>query len=296
MAYLYYPGCSLTGTARDYDISTRAIMRGLGIELTEITDWTCCGASAADAVDPLLSLSLPARNLALAQQNRNALDIMAPCSACYLNLLKVSRKLSRRPDLRPAIDEVLATEQLKLSGSGPRVRHLLDVMSQDIGAAAIANAVSRPLSDLTIAPYYGCQCLRPYPVFDDPETPTTMTDLIAATGAGVHRWTQAARCCGAANVNIHAVAGITRIASILDDARGADAIATVCPMCQINLEAYQKQAAARLGRDATISIIYLPQLIGLSMDITPEQLGLDLNLSLTAAFQAKISPAKRSDG
>ncbi len=295
MAYLYYPGCSLTGTARDYDISTRAMMRGLGIELTEINDWTCCGASAADAVDALLSLSLPARNLALAQQSQDLLDILAPCSACYLNLLKVSRKLKQRPDLRPAIDAVLATEQLKLSGNGPHVRHLLDVMSQDIGAATIANAVNRPLSDLTVAPYYGCQCLRPYPVFDDPETPTTMTDLIAATGASVHRWAQAARCCGAANVNIHAAAGITRIARILDDARGTDVIATVCPMCQINLEAYQKQAATYLGRDVTISIIYLPQLIGLSMNLTPEQLGLDLNLSLTAEFQAKISQVKQSE-
>ncbi len=125
MKYLYYPGCSLEGTATEYDYSTRALMQALGVELTEIADWTCCGASAAEAVDHMLALALPARNLALAEHGDGNPDILVPCSACYLNLKKVEQKTRREPELLKKINDILLADGLRIKGS-TRVRHLLD--------------------------------------------------------------------------------------------------------------------------------------------------------------------------
>ncbi|MDX2446995.1 MAG: heterodisulfide reductase-related iron-sulfur binding cluster, partial [Desulfobacterales bacterium] len=173
MKYQYYPGCSLEGTALEYNISTQALMRAVGAELVEIDDWTCCGASAAEATSYFLSLALPARNLALAEKLDGLNDIMVPCSACYLNLKKVEQKIKKDADLLEKINEVLEEEKLNLHGK-LRVRHLLDVVSNDIGPGKIKDLVKKPFTDLKIAPYYGCQCLRPYAVFDDPEKPKSM--------------------------------------------------------------------------------------------------------------------------
>ncbi|MEJ2729932.1 MAG: heterodisulfide reductase-related iron-sulfur binding cluster, partial [Deltaproteobacteria bacterium] len=179
MRYLYYPGCSLEGTAAEYDLSTRRFMQAAAVELIEIEDWTCCGASAAEATSELLSLALPARNLAIAEKMDDASDILVPCSACYLNLKKVEEKIRKDRKLMDTLNDILAEEKLRLQ-SRVTVRHLLDVVANDIGAQKIQDLVKRPFSDLNIAPYYGCQCLRPYRIFDDPEKPRSMEPLIGA--------------------------------------------------------------------------------------------------------------------
>ena len=168
MKYLYYPGCSLEGTAREYDLSTRAIMRSAGVDLLELEDWTCCGASAAAATSYMLSLALPARNLALAEKMGDGMEVLVPCSACYLNLKKVEEKIKKDPELLARLNTILKAEGLQLSGK-VRVRHLLDVIANDLGPELIRSLAKKSLGDLTVAPYYGCQCLRPYAVFDDPE-------------------------------------------------------------------------------------------------------------------------------
>ncbi|MDD3992343.1 MAG: CoB--CoM heterodisulfide reductase iron-sulfur subunit B family protein [Desulfobacterales bacterium] len=288
MKYLYYPGCSLEGTAREYDISTRAFMAAMGAELTEIEGWTCCGASAAEAVSELLTLVLPARNLALAEgMTPPGRDILVPCSACYLNLRRVEEKTRGSHDLKDRINEALAVEGLVYHG-GTRTRHLLDVVSRDLGAAAVARRVVRPLTGIRVAPYYGCQCLRPYAVFDDPEAPRSMEPLIAATGADLHPWTMGSKCCGASHMNTKMEVGLKLVGAILEAAQGADAVVTVCPMCQINLEAYQRQVARQTGVAGTMTILYLPQLLGLAMGLSPEALRLDLNLAVTGGFLEKF--------
>jgi len=287
MKYLYYPGCSLEGTAAEYDISTRAFLEAAGVELTELEDWTCCGASAAEAVSELLSYALPARNLALAEKMSQDSDLLVPCSACYLNLKKVEVKAKEKAAFREKINRILAEEDLLIRGK-TRVRHLLDVVSRDLGAERIKKHVTRSLEGLTIAPYYGCQCLRPYRVFDDPEAPQSMAPLIEATGAAVHPWDMGARCCGASHMSTKQEVALELVGAILKAARGADAVATVCPMCQMNLEAYQAKVSENIGEAANITIVYLPQLLGLAMGLSEKDVRLDLNLAVDPAFRTKL--------
>jgi heterodisulfide reductase subunit B len=287
MKYHYYPGCSLEGTALEYDRSTRAVLAALGVELAEIEDWTCCGASAAEATSGLLALVLPARNLALAERQSAAMDLLVPCSACYLNLRNVQEKIRRDLPLAAKINTVLGEEQLHLHGR-VRVRHLLDVLATDLGPQAILPKAVHPLAGLRSAPYYGCQCLRPYAGFDDPELPISMESLIRATGAEIFPWKVGGRCCGASHMSTQREVGLALVAGILGSACGADAVVTVCPMCQMNLEAFQGPAGRTVGRDLHISILYLPQLIGLSLGLPANELGLDRNLALAGDWPGRL--------
>ena len=290
MKYFYYPGCSLEGTAAEYNISTRRVMQHAGAELMEIEDWTCCGASAAGAISHLLSLALPARNLAIVEKTGNAKDILVPCSACYLNLKRVEEKTRKDSQMLDRLNVILAEEQLQLHGS-IRVRHLLDVLANDLGAERIHALVEKELNGIQVAPYYGCQCLRPYAVFDDPEAPHSMEPIIEATGASVRHWQMGTKCCGASHMNTKMEVGIELVANILKDARGADAIVTVCPMCQLNLEAHQRKISKRYHQDLKITILYLPQLLGLAFGISEKELGLNLNLTGIDRLNEKLQRA-----
>lgn len=289
-SYLYYPGCTLETSAREYDLSTRSFLAHLGIEITEIDDWTCCGASAAEASSALLSLALGARNLALAEAQAPGTDILVPCSACYLNLKRAAVESSADPEVKKRINTVLAEEELSIAAPAG-VRHLLDVLSVDVGAAAVANGVVQPLTGLKVAAYYGCQCLRPYGVFDDPEKPTSMDALIQATGAEVFPWEMRARCCGASHLTTKRVVGLKLVEAILADAQGADLVVTVCPMCQLNLEAYQGAVSRNAGADLSIPVLYLPQLLGLAVGLEAEAVGLSLNLALTDGLKSRLTQA-----
>ena len=290
MKYLYYPGCSLEGTAREYDLSTRAFMQELGADLLEIKDWTCCGASAAEATSYLLSLALPAYILAMAEKMNGVGEILVPCSACYLNLKKVEEKSRKDPALLDKINTILEEEKLQLRGQ-VRVRHLLDVVARDVGPKKIFARLKNPLLDLSIAPYYGCQCLRPYSVFDDPEAPTSMEPVIKAAGAKIHPWNMGSRCCGASHMTTKPEVALELVAAILKAARGADAIVTVCPMCQMNLEAYQKKISGMYKEDLSMTILYLPQFLGLALGLSEKDLRIDLNLTITKSFQKKLQRA-----
>lgn len=287
MNYLYYPGCSLQGTALEYNISTKRFLQEMGINLTEIDDWTCCGATAAESISALLSLALPARNLALAEKMNGNRDILVPCSACYLNLKKAEEKTKSDPELLIKLNEILKENELELNGK-VRVRHLLDILSKDLGSEIIQNRLKRPFSGFSIAPYYGCQCLRPYRVFDDPEAPTSMEPLIKATGAEIHSWKMGSKCCGASHMNTEMEVALELTGAILKGAQGADAIVTVCPMCQMNLESYQNKISRINGKDLRISILYLPQLLGLAIGLSEKDLRIDLNLAITETFREKL--------
>jgi len=287
MKYLYYPGCSLDGTALEYNLSTQAFMQAVGAELVELDDWTCCGATAVESVSHLLSMALPARNLAVAEKMNASKDILVPCSACYLNLKKVEEKTKKEPELLEKINEILSEEKLQLNGT-VRVRHLLDVLSQDLGPESIQSRLKRSFAGFKIAPYYGCQCLRPYAVFDDPEAPRSMEPLINATGAEVHSWDMGGRCCGASHMNTKMEVALELVGAILKSARGADAIVTVCPMCQMNLEAYQQKISKMNGEDLHITILYLPQLLGLAVGLSEKDLRLNMNMSIAKGFREKL--------
>ncbi|WP_461208654.1 CoB--CoM heterodisulfide reductase iron-sulfur subunit B family protein [Desulfocurvus sp. DL9XJH121] len=282
LQYAYYPGCSLTASAVEYDASTRAMLAALGADVAEIPDWTCCGASAGQAVSELLAFALPARNLALAERELAGRDVLAPCSACYLNLLAASEEARADRALHTRVEEALSVDNLEWGNFAP-VRHILEVLIQDVGADRVRELTAHSLAGFSVAPYYGCQILRPYAKFDDPELPVTMEPLIRATGAEVHAWDKGAACCGASLSTTHRAAALPRIREILDAARGADAVLTVCPMCQMNLEAFQRESGAR-----AVPILYLPQFLGLAMGLPGEALMLDKNLSSLGGFLKKF--------
>ena len=277
MKYIYYPGCSLEGTALEYNVSTQAVMEVLGSELVELDDWTCCGASAAEATSYLLSIVLAARNLALGERMDVSGDFLIPCSACYLNLARVGEHVKQDPGLLHKINQVLSEEGLSYN-RGARVRHFLDVVANDFDRETVQTLVKRKLSGLRVAPYYGCQALRPYGTYDDSEQPRSMEPVIEALGAEVHPWTMGARCCGAALMSTKRDVALEHVGAILAAARGADCIVTICPMCQINLEGYQTK----------VSILYFPQLMGLAFGLSEEKLRLNLNLALTDSLRAKL--------
>ena len=277
MKYIYYPGCSLEGTALEYNVSTQAVMQVLGSELVELDDWTCCGASAAEATSYLLSIVLAARNLALGERMDVSGDFLIPCSACYLNLARVGEHVKQDPGLLHKINQVLSEEGLSYN-RGARVRHFLDVVANDFDRETVQTLVKRKLSGLRVAPYYGCQALRPYGTYDDSEQPRSMEPVIEALGAEVHPWTMGARCCGAALMSTKRDVALEHVGAILAAARGADCIVTICPMCQINLEGYQTK----------VSILYFPQLMGLAFGLSEEKLRLNLNLALTDSLRAKL--------
>jgi heterodisulfide reductase subunit B2 len=287
MRYLYYPGCSLEGTALEYGVATRAVMEALDAEIKEIDNWTCCGASAAESKSSLLSLVLPAVSLARAEEMNMGADVLAPCSACYLNLKKVEIKTRKEPGLLKTINTVLKEENLSYRAT-IKVRHLLDVLVNDMGPEKIKSKIRYPLKGLKIAPYYGCQCLRPYSVFDDPEEPKSMEPVLKAAGADIFSWNMGPKCCGAALLTTKREDGLKLVASILKAAKGADAIATVCPMCQMNLEAFQDIISTRQKQNLSISVVYLPQLLGTAMGIDPKKLRIDLNLAVAKDFSHRL--------
>ena len=196
MKYSYFPGCSLKGLGRAYEESLLPVLKHLGVELEELEDWNCCGATAYMAVDEGKACVLAARNLALAQKSGLA-EMLAPCAACYLVLNKAQHYLHDYPAMKATVDHALGTAGLKFTGELP-VRHPLDVLLNDVGLEAVKQKVRRPLSGLKVAPYYGCQMVRPYATFDDQYNPTTMDRLLEALGASVVRYPLKTKCCGAA--------------------------------------------------------------------------------------------------
>ena len=290
MEYLYYPGCSLESSAKAYDESLRAVFRGLGIQLTNLDDWNCCGATMYMNVDEATSLAISARNLALAERN-GARDLVAPCSACYTVLLKTNRFLRDSPELKKKVDRVLDGAGLKYDLTVV-VRHPLDVLVNDIGVEVIALAAKRRLEGLTFAPYYGCQIVRPERGFDDREFPTTMDRLFERLGAKSAYFPLKTRCCGGMLMTTFPDICIRLVKDLLECAaeNGAQCIVTTCPMCQTNVEVYQKRVNKMFGTTYRVPVLYFTQLLGLALGCSEQELGLQRNLiALNAPLLAPVA-------
>ncbi len=274
MRFAYYPGCSLEATGRAYDESIRAIAGPLGIELEEIRDWNCCGATTYMSVRELLSFSISARNLSLAQQQ--GLDIVAPCSACFTVLRKTDHYLQEIPQLRRKVDTVLHAAGLSYEPGSVRVRHLLEVMVVNGCIEQLRERIKVPLKGLRVAPYYGCQIVRPAVEFDHAEFPTSLDQVIEAIGAEVVYYPVKTRCCGASLMASNEPAAIRLCKNLLLCAQqnNANCIITLCPLCQMNLDGFQKEVNARYGTNFQIPILYFTQLIALAIGLPPATVGL----------------------
>ncbi|MFQ5801028.1 MAG: CoB--CoM heterodisulfide reductase iron-sulfur subunit B family protein, partial [Candidatus Hydrothermarchaeales archaeon] len=199
MNYAYYPGCSLVSSAKEYNISTKAMCEALDIETPDIEDWNCCGATAGHAINHNLSLTLPARNLAIAEES-NVDTIIAPCSECFHNLATVNKILKEDERERRKVNRMLADAGLGYNVT-TEVRHVLDVVANDVGYEYLRENTERDLSKLKIAPYYGCLVVRPPDVanFDRVENPQTLDNIAKALGAEVVDFEDfKTACCGGA--------------------------------------------------------------------------------------------------
>jgi heterodisulfide reductase subunit B len=276
MKYSYFPGCSLKGLGRSYEESLLPVMKHLGVELAELDDWNCCGATAYMSVDEGKAAVLAARNLAIAEK-AGPEDLMTPCSACYLVLNKTQHNIADYPEINETVRRALGSAKLAYNGT-VKVRHPLDMLINDIGLDVIKEKVVRPLKGLKVAPYYGCQVVRPYATFDDAWNPTTMDRLLSTLGAEVVPYPLKTKCCGGSLTGTVPEAGLRLTYILLKEAvrRGADVIATVCPLCQFNLDAYHDQINRRWG-PARVATVYFSQLMGLAFGLAPEQLGLKRN-------------------
>jgi len=274
--YQYYPGCSVKGTGKAYEESLLAVFEALGIGLEELGDWNCCGATAYMSIDEGEAFVLAGRNLALAE--RKASDLVAPCSACYLVLNKTQEQIKAYPEVRRRVGAALAAGGLAYKGRA-RVRHPLDVLVNDVGLETLSGHVTRPLKGVKIAPYYGCQIVRPYATFDSQHRPETMDRLLEVTGAEVIDYPHKTRCCGASQTGTLPEVGLDLVHMLLAEARlrGADLVATVCPLCQFNLDVYQDEIVRRHG-PGTIPVVYFTQVLGAAMGLSARKLGLARNI------------------
>jgi len=273
MRYAYYPGCSLDATAKQYGESIEAVAGTLGVELAEVDDWNCCGATAYMSIDEAQAAALACRNLALAER-AGSRELVAPCSACYLVLNKTQRYLQEYPHIRQRVSRGMAAAGLTYRGS-VTVRHPLEVLVNDIGIPAIKAKVTRPLDGVKVAPYYGCQIVRPYALFDDQHDPKTMDNLLEAVGAEVVDYPFKTRCCGGSQTGTIPDVGLDLVYQLLEMAhqKGAEMVTTICPLCQFNLDVFQADVR-RVHGTAPMPVVYITQLLGWALGIPGDQLGL----------------------
>lgn len=282
--YAYFPGCSLEKMAINYHQSAMETSAKLGITLKELEDWNCCGATTYSHVDELLAHTLSARNIAMAEKAN--LDLVAPCSACYKNTYFTKKYLEEDPDLADHINYALEEDDLKFSGTS-EVRHLMEVLVEDVGVDEIKSKVEKPLEGLRVAPYYGCQILRPRKNGEEIENPEYFENLLSAIGAEPIDYALKAYCCGGSLILTSREAALNMCRNLLHNAteRGAAMIATVCPMCQINLECYQALVNQEFGTDFKMPIVYFTQLVGLALGIKPRKLGIGKELISAASLK-----------
>jgi heterodisulfide reductase subunit B len=279
--------------ARSYLDSTLVIRDDLGMTLTEIDDWNCCGATEYHSVARLPAYALIGRNLAKAAKQANGTrTVVAGCSACYLNLAKTDHNMALDDKLNEQVNDALAAGGLHYDPGTLKMRHLLDILCNDIGLDAIARRVVRPLKGLRLAPYYGCMVVRPDPEkrFGSQEYPEIMDELLRVLGAEVIDYPVKTHCCGGHMTQISPSVAYELIRRLLYTADNykADMLVTLCPMCQLNLDAYQADTNRHFQTNYHIPIVYFTQMIGLAFGHEPEELGLGKEFVDPAAALAKI--------
>lgn len=279
MKYAYFPGCSLESTAWDFDMSTRAVCRALGIELEEIPNWVCCGSTPAHSFNANLAVALPVMNLQKVQAMGR--PVLTACASCYSRLRTANHAVRNEPLQRERVERVTG----KPYTGEVEVHHVLDVLVNRFGLEGIQRKVQRPLAGLRVASYYGCLLTRPPEIvaFDNPENPTCMDDLVTTLGAEAVAWPYKTECCGA-SLSITRSQVVGRLGrKLLTMARqaGARCIVVACPLCQLNLDLRQADAAKGGDDIPATPVLYVTQLLGLALGIPPKQLGLEA-LSISA--------------
>lgn len=291
--YLLYPGCSMESSAKAYNDSLVAVAKPIGLELEEVKDWNCCGATEYLGISLTPAYALITRNLALASRQANgSKTVVAPCSACYLNLAKADYYMREQPKLGKMVNEALQAGDLSYKPGSLQIRHLLDVIIYDIGLDVVRSKVVRPLSGLRVAPYLGCMVPRPdyEHRWSDHEHPIELDLLLKALGAEVIDFPLKTHCCGGHMTQIGPETAFELIRRLISsaDQYQTDIMATVCPMCQMNLDAYQTETNRHFGTNYHMPIVFFTQLMGLAFGLQPEDLGFGSELVSAKKALAKI--------
>ncbi|ACK70136.1 CoB--CoM heterodisulfide reductase [Gloeothece citriformis PCC 7424] len=287
MKYSYYPGCSLHTTAKEFDLSTQVVMKELGIELEELQDWSCCGGSIAGGVSHDLGMALAARNVLLAQtQNR---DLLASCSGCYNKSAKAAKALKNDSE-RNRITPILSDMGIPVTNPNIRVRNVVDVLAHDLD---ISTYVKKPLKGLKVACYYGCLLTRPADItgWDSPVFPMSMDKLAQKCGAEVVDFRSKTKCCGGPILIPKEDVAYELTKALLDEAKSleADCIVLACPLCSTNLELRQPDIEKKYNVKYSLPILYITELIGLALGISPRKLGIDKHIISAYPILAKTS-------
>lgn len=285
--FAYFPGCSLEKMAVSYSQSSLETTKIFGIELEELEDWNCCGATTYFHVDQLLAYTLVARNLAIAE--KQGLDLVAPCSACYKNAYFTNEYIKEDKDLADHINFALEQDNLKFNGN-IKVRHIIEIFADEIGAEGIKSKVTNPLKGLKVAPYYGCQIVRPRKNGEEVENPHFFEEIVEAMGAEAVNFANRLRCCGASLIMTSRHPALAMVKEILQNAvdSEADVIVTACPLCQVNLECYQTQVNEEFGTSFHVPVLYFTQLLGIALGIPQKRLGIGKELVSAAPVFSQL--------
>ena len=258
MKVSYYPGCSLHGTAKEYDQSVRAVSRALGIELKEVDDWSCCGATSAHSTNFKLSVALPARNLIAAE--KDAMDVMVPCAACFNRFKTAEHQLKADKALRNEIEKIVGG---KYHG-GIAIRNPIDIIYKEIGLDALSGKVKKSLKGLKPVSYYGCLLLRPPEVceFDNYENPVILDKILNTLGADARLWSYKTDCCGGSLTISKTDIVMKMVNKLMTMAReaGANCVVTACPVCMANLD-------MRASENLRLPVFYFTELIALALGL-----------------------------
>ena len=291
MKYAFYPGCVAKGGAPELYDSTLAVCDRLGIELEELTGAACTGAGVLSERNPELADTLNARTLAMAE--KLGLPLMNICSTCHGVQSQANARLRKDPEYLARINKHLAPEGLQYNGT-TEVKHLLWVLMEDIGVETLKANVQQPLGDLKAAPFYGCYIVRPSWVLGYDEVPgrkTYLEDLIDILGAEPVEYEGAKKCCGFPILTMNRTNSLTMTGTHVGDAQrgGADCMVTPCPLCHLNLDGGQVDAAGVVREHLDLPVLHLPQMVGLAFGISHTKLGLQKNLVDTKPLVEKVT-------
>lgn len=273
MKCIYYPGCSQKASSISYDKSFLAVAKTLSVETIELDDWNCCGTTVTVSMNEILSLTLSARNLAIAEPSN--LPLVAPCPSCYGTLSKVNKHFKENSRFVEKINEALGKGNLHYNGK-VEVFNILDFLVNKVGLDKIKEKVVRPLTNLNVAPYYGCQIVNPYAKGDNNANPQNLENIIDAIGGNAVDFAHRTTCCGGSMMitkKPHAQEMSNIILKSIDDAK-AQMIVTPCGLCQINLEGAESVSNHFTGKKISIPVLTVTQLIGIALGISNKELGI----------------------
>ncbi len=279
MKYAYFLSCINEATTKEVDRSINVWLKDLDIELEPMTNGTCCGGSAMEFVNPDQTLAVNGRNIALAE--KMGLDMVTSCNTCLLGLLHAKKILDTNEEKRKMVNEAIKDEGLEYTGK-IKVKHLLWVINEDYGLDKLSAKVTNPLSDLKLAPFYGCHILRPSELFgfDDPNKPSSLDQLIKTLGGNVVPYESCNKCCGFHTLLVAEKESVALSGNAIKEAVdvGADYIVTPCPLCHMALDGYQREAKQASNVKDNIPILHLSQMIGLALGYSKSELGIDKHM------------------